>query len=164
MDFFMSIIIDTTILTKIFAGDVTLVNNIWELNDNAQFFFPDPVLSEVRVFCNLTRNISESLKTYDNLIDQAECSLTSGTKHIWEQTSDIFTKYLKNRVIGKIHCPKCGVITTFTCPHYRNNITSRQHILMDVVIGAFAELDRDKSLCTLDSGVYKTYFPEINLV
>ncbi len=164
MDFFMSIIIDTTNLTKILAGDVTLVYKHCELNDNAQFFLPDPVVAEVRIFGNLARNISESLKTFDNLIDQLDCAIKPGTKHIWEHTSDVFAKYLKNRVIEKIHCPKCCVITAITCPHYRNNFTSRQHILMDFVIGAFAELDRDKSLCTLDSGVYKTYFPEINLM
>ncbi len=160
----MGIILDTNIITKILAGDTTLVDQLWTLSGDSRLLLPDPVVAEVRVFCNLTKNIPKSLKAFENLIDQLECEITPCTKQIWEYAADIFTKYLQKRDIEKLQCPKCGTETVFRCPQCRIVITSRQHILMDFVIGAFAALDKDKSICTLDNGVYKTYFPELNLV
>ena len=43
-------------------------------------------------------------------------------------------------------------------------LTTRQHLLTDFIIGAFAEIDPEKTLLTLDQGVFKTYFPELNLI
>ncbi len=160
----MGIIIDTNIITKILSGDVALVDRLWNLSADSHLLLPDPVVAEVRVFCNLTKNIPKSLRALENLIDQLECEIKPCTKQIWEYAANVFTKYLKNRDVELHQCPKCGFETTFSCPQCGNLITSRQHFLMDFVIGAFAAIDKDKSICTLDKGVYKTYFPELYLV
>lgn len=56
-----------------------------------------------------------------------------------------------------LQCPSCGERALFRCPSCDTEITARQHIAADFVIGAQAELDAD-ALLTFDEGFYREYF------
>ena len=120
------------------------------LNEKFHFLIPDPVDSEVHVFCSLTKNVNKSVNAFQNLVDQLDCELVPCTRQIWELTASYYAKYLKNRDIEKIQCSKCGFQAVYLCTQCSFRLTTRQHLLTDFIIGAFAEIDPEKTLLTLD--------------
>lgn len=72
-----------------------------------------------------------------------------------------FQEYTERRPDG-LQCPSCGTKRTVHCEECRADLTPRQHIAADFVIGGHATVDAD-ALISFDSGFYRTYFPELTL-
>lgn len=70
-----------------------------------------------------------------------------------------FQRYVARRPDG-FQCPSCGAEQTITCVSCGENLTSRQHIAADFVIGGHAASDADR-LISFDNGFYGTYFPSL---
>lgn len=66
-----------------------------------------------------------------------------------------FQSYLGRRGDG-LQCSACGHQTAYDCPECGAEITARQHIASDFLIGAHAE--SNDALLTFDAGFYRDYF------
>lgn len=77
------------------------------------------------------------------------------TNDISHDAGEAFARYLDRRG-EELQCPACGTESTYECSSCGADITARQHIAADFVIGAHAEA-RDR-LLTFDDGFYRDYF------
>jgi predicted nucleic acid-binding protein len=62
-----------------------------------------------------------------------------------------------------LHCPRCGARQSLTCADCGEQLSCRQHILSDFLVGGHALAQTD-GLLTRDRGYYQTYFPSLRLV
>jgi len=77
------------------------------------------------------------------------------------QAGQQFQRYVARRPDG-FQCPSCGTEQTVTCVACDDDLTSRQHIAADFVIGGHAVADAD-GLISFDNGFYETYFPSLTV-
>lgn len=72
-----------------------------------------------------------------------------------------FQRYTKRRPDG-LQCPSCGTRQTVRCEECGEDLTPRQHIAADFVIGGHAMTDAD-ALVSFDTAFYETYFPSLSI-
>lgn len=72
------------------------------------------------------------------------------------RAGEAFQTYLERRG-EKLQCNECGTEAVFDCPDCGANITARQHVPADFLIGAIADEQADR-LLTFDGGFFDTYF------
>ena len=72
-----------------------------------------------------------------------------------------FQRYTKRRPDG-LQCPSCGTKQTVRCEECGEDLTPRQHIAADFVIGGHAMIDAD-ALVSFDTAFYETYFPSLSI-
>jgi len=63
----------------------------------------------------------------------------------------------------QMRCPNCGQQFSARCNACETEITWRQHVIADFLIGAHAMVQAD-ALITRDEGYYRTYFPKLRLI
>lgn len=73
-----------------------------------------------------------------------------------------FQRYTERRPDG-LQCPSCGTKQTVTCEECGEQLTPRQHIAADFLIGGHATVDAD-ALVSFDTAFYQTYFPSLPVV
>lgn len=72
-----------------------------------------------------------------------------------------FQRYTERRPDG-LQCPSCGTKQTVRCEECGEDLTPRQHIAADFVIGGHAMTDAD-ALVSFDTAFYETYFPSLTV-
>lgn len=75
------------------------------------------------------------------------------------RAGEAFGTYADRRPDG-LRCPECGTERTAVCPECDRDLSPRQHIAADFVIGGHAAADAD-ALVTFDSSFYESYFPSL---
>lgn len=88
--------------------------------------------------------------------------LVSSSNEALFRASQAWSQYLRRRPAGLV-CPSCNTVMPALCPQCGNAIQSRQHLVADFAIGAHA-LEHAHRLLTRDRSLYRTYFPELELV
>lgn len=78
------------------------------------------------------------------------------------RAGEAFDTYVGRRPAG-LQCPDCGTERTATCPTCGRDLTPRQHVAADFVIGGHAATDAD-ALVTFDASFYETYFPALSVL
>jgi predicted nucleic acid-binding protein len=73
-----------------------------------------------------------------------------------------FRGYVDRRPDG-LQCPSCGATRTVVCETCGEDLTPRQHIAADFLIGGHATVDAD-ALVSFDSSFYESYFPSVTVL
>jgi len=77
------------------------------------------------------------------------------------EAGEMFQRYTDRRP-NALQCPSCGTKRTVECKECGADLTPRQHIAADFLIGGHATVDAD-SLVSFDDGFYRTYFPSLTV-
>ena len=85
--------------------------------------------------------------------------LPSEEESLW-LASRAWSRYTTQRD-KQFQCMQCGEKTSLHC-NCGIQITARQHIISDFLIGGHAQTQAN-TLLTRDRGFYKTYFPDLRL-
>jgi len=150
--------IDTNILLDILIPDAEYAQRSKELIDiyheKGQLMICEIVYSELASqFLSASELKSFLNETYIRLVNSNESALVlAGEK--WKH-------YTRSRP-DKLQCPSCGKKVSVHCPECRKDISFRQHIISDFIIGAHALVKAD-ILLTRDRGFYRTYFPNLKI-
>ena len=110
------------------------------------------------VYGELYPILIQNIPDMDQFFSEMSIKIELCTKEDYAYAGEKWKEYIRRR---KFICPACSKSIKLKCTHCDANISFRQHILSDFIIGAFSELHCD-GLLTRDYGYYKTYFPTLN--
>ena len=150
--------IDTNILLDILIPDAEYAQRSKELIDTChekgQLMICEIVYSELASQFPSDLELKSFLnETYIRLVNSNESVLVltgEKWKHFTRSRSD------------KPQCPTCGEKVSVHCPKCRKDISFRQHIISDFIIGAHALVNAEL-LLTRDRGFYRTYFRDLKI-
>jgi len=97
----------------------------------------------------------------DQFLTDLSIQLATPSRGALYRAGETFQKYTNRRPDG-IQCPSCGVKRTVHCENCDENLTPRQHIAADFVIGGHAAVDADE-LISFDTGFYRAYFSTLTV-
>lgn len=95
----------------------------------------------------------------DTFLADFGIEMASPTSEALFRAGEAFETYTQRRP-GGLQCPGCGTERTASCPDCNRDLTPRQHVAADFVIGGHAATDAD-ALITFDAAFYGTYFPSL---
>lgn len=95
----------------------------------------------------------------DGFLDDLSVGVTRPSREALFEAGEAFRRYTRRRPDG-LQCPSCGAKRTVACEECGRDLTPRQHVAADFVIGGHAEADAD-ALVSFDRGFYGTYFPDV---
>lgn len=101
---------------------------------------------------------SEAVATF---LDDLSIDVTPVSTEAAFRSGEAFATYSERRPDG-LQCPACGTIQTVVCPECDRELTPRQHIAADFLIGGHAVTDAE-ALITFDKGFYESSFPGLDV-
>ena len=97
-----------------------------------------------------------------NFLNDTGIEMTSLSTETLYVAGNAWKTYLRKKK-DKIFCPSCGKGQKIVCSSCGKEISSRQHILSDFIIGAHA-INQTDQLITRDRGFYRSYFHGLEIV
>jgi predicted nucleic acid-binding protein len=95
----------------------------------------------------------------DRFLGDVGIRLANSTEETLFTAGTVWSRYLGRRTEAII-CPRCGSRQQFRCDQCGQQLTPRQHLVTDFLIGAHA-LNQADRLLSRDLGYYRTYFEEL---
>ena len=103
----------------------------------------------------------EDVGALDEFLADMSITVTDPSREGLFRAATAFDVYTSRRPDG-LQCPECGTERTVTCPDCGHDLSPRQHVAADFVIGGHALADGDE-LLTFDRSFYESYFPDLTV-
>lgn len=103
----------------------------------------------------------ETAAELDQFLEDFSIQLVEPSREALFQAGETFRRYTERRPDG-LQCPACGTKQTVQCEACDGDLSPRQHIAADFLIGGHAAVDAD-ALVSFDDGFYNTYFPSLTV-
>lgn len=95
----------------------------------------------------------------DDFLARGHITLRSSSPEALYQAGRAWRQYTERRRRA-VECPGCGNPHALSCATCGQDLSLRQHVLSDFLIGAHALVHADR-LLSRDRGYYATYFPRL---
>lgn len=106
-------------------------------------------------------NQFETAPTLDTFLEDFSISVEEPSRDALFRAGRAFSAYTQRRPDG-LQCPACGSTRSAECENCGEDLSPRQHVAADFLIGGHAAADAD-ALVTFDASFYESYFPEISI-
>lgn len=150
--------VDTNILLDVLGMDplhYEKSSSLLERHDQEGSLIISPVVySEILVFFLRKEKKEHALLKLKEFLNDMNVEIIPFSQQDFILASEMWNSALKTK---EVHCPACGVLNTFLCKKCKNQVTWRNHILTDFLVGAHAQ-NHANVLATRDRGYYKKYF------
>lgn len=97
----------------------------------------------------------------DRFLEDFSIQMDEPSRAALFEAGETFRHYSDRRPEG-LQCPSCGAKRTVRCEECDENLSPRQHIAAEFLIGGHATADAD-SLISFDAGFYSTYFSSLTV-
>jgi len=101
----------------------------------------------------------DTVSKLDQFLSDFSIQVVEPSREALFRAGETFQEYTVRRP-DKFQCPSCGTKQRVRCEECHTDLTSRQHIAADFLIGGHATVDGD-ALVSFDTALYETYFPEL---
>lgn len=97
----------------------------------------------------------------DRFIEDLSISLVEPSRAALFRAGEAFGRYADRRPDG-FQCPECGHESDVVCEACGADLSTRQHVAADFLVGGHAVVDAD-ALISFDRGFHRTYFPSLTV-
>lgn len=104
----------------------------------------------------------ETPSDLDQFLEDFSIRLVEPSREASFRAGQAFQRYADRRP-DDLQCPSCGTKRAVRCEECGSDLTPRQHIAADFLIGGHAAADAD-ALISFDMGFYGTYFPSLTVL
>jgi len=95
----------------------------------------------------------------DRFLDDLSVAVSRPSREALFRAGEAFGRYADRRPDG-FQCPECGHESDVVCEACGADLSTRQHVAADFLVGGHAAADAD-ALISFDRGFYGTYFPSL---
>lgn len=103
----------------------------------------------------------ETTTALDQFLEDLSIHLVEPSRDALFTAGKRFQEYTRKRPDG-LQCPTCGTKQHVACDSCQEDLTPRQHIAADFLVGGHAAVDGD-ALVSFDTAFYETYFPSVTV-
>lgn len=104
----------------------------------------------------------EAVTDLNQFLEDCSLQVVEPSREALFRAGTEFQRYTDRRPDG-LQCPSCGTERTVSCDTCGDDLTPRQHIAADFLIGGHAATEAS-ALISFDDGFYESYFPNLDVL